>query len=155
MDTLTRSATRMPKCTFCSLAPLCFCDPPPSQNIENHTHVARPRILSAGRHLLHPGVRTDSIYTLREGSARSYELTHNGDERTIEYYLPGEPIAVDGFALLSRNYHVVALEQVAYCELPLSRLKPLLMSTPDTSIALIRLLAASRCTFQPGRIPCR
>lgn len=101
----------------------------------------RHRILPAGRHLLHAGAGTDSLFALREGSARSYEVAHDGDERTIEYYLPGEPIIANGQAAVARNDHVVALEPVAYCELSLSQLKPMMTKHPDVSLALIGLLA--------------
>ena len=105
--------------------------------------VERGRKLSTGAGLFHTGMPMQALYVVRSGSAKSYSLTLDGEERVRGFHLPGEVIGLEGFAGGRHTCEVVALEPVQCCRLPLQRLEHLIETLPGLRREILRLLGQS------------
>ena len=105
--------------------------------------VERSRELTTGASLIHTGMPMQALYVVRNGSAKSYCLTADGDERVRGFYLPGEIVGLEGFGAGRHMCEVVALEPLRCCRIPIARLEHLMETLPGLRREIVRLLGQS------------
>jgi len=131
-------------CRGCALNRICL----PAQLSPDETRVLegaveRSRELAAGASLIHAGMPMQALYVVKNGSAKSYSLTANGDERVRGFHLPGEIVGLEGFGAGCHTCEVVALEPLRCCRIPLARLERLMETLPGFRREIVRLLGQS------------
>ncbi|MBW4053536.1 MAG: helix-turn-helix domain-containing protein [Proteobacteria bacterium] len=114
--------------------------------------VERGRELRAGARLIRAGARTDALYVVRGGSAKSCGLMSNGEEYVRAFHLPGEVAGLEGFACGRHTCEVVALEPMSYCRIPSGPLERMMATLPGLRRELMRLLGQSLEEAQRMRI---
>ncbi len=84
-------------------------------NSTFHTHK-----LSNGDHICHAGETLQAIYIVKSGMFKTFLITENGDERVINFYLPGEVIGVDAIADGKHLVSAMAVETSSLCAILVS-----------------------------------
>jgi CRP/FNR family transcriptional regulator, anaerobic regulatory protein len=105
--------------------------------------VERGRKLATSASLVRAGMPMQALYVIRSGSAKSYCLTTDGEERVRGFHLPGEVVGLEGFAEGRHLCEVVALEPVHCCRIPVQRLERLMETLPGLRREILRLLGKS------------
>lgn len=119
-------------CHSCRLNELCL---PLALNhaeiVQLDEIVQRNRPLKKGDHLYRQEDAFSSVYAVRSGSFKSYNLSSNGQSRVTGFFLPGEIVGMDGIATSQFTNSTVALEHASICEIPFTQLKKLSRDLPN------------------------
>lgn len=129
-------------CTDCSLSELCL---PRSLGVNElellDNTVLRKKPLQPGDQLFSSGLVGKSLYAVRSGAFKTYEISANGDEQILGFHLPGELI---GFDALADNYHhctASALITSSACEIPLNKIQNLCGQLPGLQRQMMRIVS--------------
>lgn len=129
-------------CRDCSLATMCL---PLSLHDEEMDKlddiVKRGRPLKKGQTLFRQGDAFQSLYAVRSGSIKTYNLSDTGEEQITGFHLASELIGLS--AMDGERYPVtaVALETTSVCEIPFERLDELAAVMPQLRKQLMRLMS--------------
>jgi len=104
------------------------------------------RLLHKGEHLVLDGQRMRSLYVVRDGSLKTYDLSSDGDALITGFYFPGEVIGIDALHGEKHNGHVMALESTRYCEIPVKHFNRLQKKRAELQHLTQRLLCESILT---------
>ncbi|NYS41399.1 cyclic nucleotide-binding domain-containing protein, partial [Pseudomonas syringae pv. actinidiae] len=84
-------------CKDCSLAPLCL---PLSLNTEDMDSldqiVKRGRPLKKGEFLFRQGDTFESVYAVRSGALKTFNISDSGEEQLTGFHLPSELVGLSG-----------------------------------------------------------
>lgn len=80
-----------------------------------HTHK-----LSTAEHICHTGETLQALYIVKSGMFKTYLITECGDERVINFYLPGEVIGIDAIADGKHLVSAMAVETSTLCAILVS-----------------------------------
>jgi CRP/FNR family transcriptional regulator, anaerobic regulatory protein len=131
-------------CSNCALRRICLpSHMPPSEVRILESAVERRRELASGASLVRAGQPMQGLYVVRDGSAKSYDITPDGDVRVRGFHLPGEVVGLEAFAQQCHLCEVVALEPMRYCRIPVQRLEQLMEQLPSLRREILRLLSQS------------
>jgi CRP/FNR family transcriptional regulator len=142
-DSHRRFGTEL-SCKSCALNRICL----PAHLSPHEAHildgaVERRRELPAGASLIQAGARMEALYVVRSGSAKTFCVTVDGEERVRGFHLPGEVVGLEAFAEGRHECGVVALEPLSYCRIPLQRFERLMETLPGLRREILRLLGQS------------
>lgn len=86
--------------------------------------------LPVGATLYHPGDRSESIYTLREGLVKLVTYLVDGTVRVVRIIKKGDVVGLE--ALDGKNYfhHAIVLEDASFCRIPVSQIETLNEHSP-------------------------
>ncbi|HEC11891.1 MAG TPA: fumarate/nitrate reduction transcriptional regulator Fnr [Acidiferrobacteraceae bacterium] len=128
-------------CTDCSLSELCLPRGLNEGELEKlDNRVLRKKPIQPGDQLFGNGLPGKSLYAVRSGAFKTYELSTNGDEQILGFHLPGELI---GFDALADNYHhctATALVTSSACEIPLEQIQSLCNQLPGLQHQMMRII---------------
>ena len=129
-------------CSRCSLAELCLPDH------MDHAEVARMEQLverlkpnRAGQYLFRAGDKFEEIFAIRSGCYKSFLIDENGEEKVIDFHLPGEIV---GFDAIHGGTHVstcVALDSGAVCTLKFNAVSDLARQLPALQSRLFDIMS--------------
>ncbi|MCL4118348.1 UNVERIFIED_CONTAM: hypothetical protein GTU68_008605 [Idotea baltica] len=129
-------------CQDCSLLPLCL---PLSLNVNGVSAldeiVKRSHPIGKSEFLFRQGDQFNSIFAVRSGSLKSFNLNNMGEEQITGFHLPGELVGlsgVDGEMYLSSSQ---ALETTSICEIPFNKLDELAVKLPQLRRQLMRVMS--------------
>lgn len=129
-------------CNNCSLQQLCI---PVGLEGDDFTKlesiVGHSRPLPRGKHIYLPEDRFTSLYAIRSGSVKTYNVASDGTEYVTGFYLPGEIIGLDAVATGVHPCGARTLETTSLCELPYDRLEDLSAVIPGVSKQLLRIMS--------------
>jgi CRP/FNR family transcriptional regulator len=122
---------RLNCCTTCTLHDICIpagLDPGEMQQldqmIDQHRRVGRDRIL----YRMNDPFTT--LYAIRFGQFKTYQLTADGVEQITGFHMAGEFLGLDAISKDRHPCYASALEDSEVCELPFSRLEHLFPGIP-------------------------
>lgn len=128
-------------CEDCSLRELCLPLGLSETDIEAMGRVVKlTRKLKKGEFLYRVGESMRSLYAIKQGSAKTCEISVAGEIQITGFHLAGELVGLDG---ISSGYHhcdAVALEKTEVCELPFGELEALAHEIPGLQHQMFRLL---------------
>jgi CRP/FNR family transcriptional regulator, anaerobic regulatory protein len=107
-------------CLHCATYRVCpaasLADELPNTHFEKafNTHT-----LGTGEHICHAGQVIQAVYVVKSGMFKTYLVTECGDERVINFYLPGEVIGVDALADGKHLVAAMAIEMSTICAIPI------------------------------------
>jgi CRP/FNR family transcriptional regulator len=131
-------------CRNCALNRICLPAQMPAHEVRIlENAVERRRELRAGASLIREGQRMLGLFVIRDGSAKSYSTSADGDERVRGFHLPGEIVGLEAFARERHLCGVVALEPVRYCRISAQQLQLLMDQLPSLRREIVRLLSQS------------
>lgn len=87
--------------------------------------VKRKKPLHRGQFLFESGDSFTSLYIVRSGALKVFNLDDSGDEQVLGFYFPGDLVGLD--AIHSNQYvnYAIALDTTAICEIPYSSFEQL------------------------------
>lgn len=133
---------RREACSNCAL--FCMCFPESADNGSRIDELKlRHKPISRGEHLALDGERMRSLYVVRRGAMKAYELTSDGDTMVTGFYFPGEVIGLESLFSETHKGHVVALQDTCYCEIPLKTFKRLQKKSSELQSLTQELLCQS------------
>lgn len=129
-------------CTSCSLNALCLpvtLSPPETDEVDKILKRARP--FRKNQMIYSPGSHFVSIFAVRAGSVKVYNIAPSGDEHVLGFYFPGEIFGLSG---IDGGHHVSfakTMETTALCEIPFDKLELLATELPNLQGRIYRLLS--------------
>jgi len=94
-----------------------------------------------GKHIFRQGDRFNSIYALRSGSLKTYQLAASGAVQVTGFHLPGDLV---GFDAISGGRHpsgAETLDTTTVCELPFREVEHLSIDLPALQHQVFRLMS--------------
>ncbi|WP_057449848.1 MULTISPECIES: fumarate/nitrate reduction transcriptional regulator Fnr [Pseudomonas syringae group] len=129
-------------CKDCSLAPLCL---PLSLNTEDmdcfDQIVKRGRPLKKGEFLFRQGDTFESVYAVRSGALKTFNISDSGEEQLTGFHLPSELVGMSGMDAEAYPVSAQALETTSVCEIPFERLDELSVRLPQLRRQLMRVMS--------------
>jgi CRP/FNR family transcriptional regulator len=129
-------------CQSCGLNSLCLpVTLSASETEEVDQILKRSRPYRKNQMIYSPGENFVSIFAVRAGSVKVYNIDSSGDEHVIGFYFPGE---IFGLNAIDEGHHVSfakTLETTALCEIPFSKLESIAEELPNLQTRIYRLLS--------------
>lgn len=145
---LTEYRQRRRACSNCALHCLCF--PPSLYDGRRHLEELnlRQRWIKQGDHLFLSGQRLRSLFVVRVGSVKCYDLSLDGDTMVMGFRFPGELVGLNALDVGVHAGYVIGLEDTYYCEIPLSTLHRLQNSRLELRQLVTQLLCRVLADFR-------
>jgi len=113
-------------CQGCALSTLCLdsslADSSVGREPEFLQLVRQGKPIAKGRHVFRQGDAFKSLYVVRAGALKAYNVSSSGIEQVVGFYLPGDIVGFDGLVEERHHSSLIALDTAALCELPFSEL---------------------------------
>ncbi len=103
--------------------------------------VKRNRVLHKGEHVFHMGDPFTSVFAVRSGCVKTYQVMDNGDEQVNGFYFPGEVMGLDGLSNQTYASSAVALEVTSVCEIPFAKFRQLTQQLPELQMHFMQLMS--------------
>lgn len=137
------------QCQNCSLSALCLPIALADEDVNRLDQIIeRKRPLKKGELLFHQGEEFDSVFAVRTGTLKTFNITNSGEEQITGFYCPSELVGLSG---IDDNHYPVsakALETTTVCEIPFSHLEQLSSQIPSLKHQLFRLMSRKICDDQ-------
>jgi CRP/FNR family transcriptional regulator len=129
-------------CQDCSLHQLCLPVGIDSTDLaELDRIIKRRRPIQRGDHLFVASDKFHSIYAVRSGSIKTYNLTEDGREQVTGFFLPGEIVGLDAIGEAVHTCSARALETTSVCEIPFEELERVGERIPALTHQLLRIMS--------------
>jgi len=129
-------------CQVCSMRDLCL--PIGLSHDElgdlDEIIIHRPA-LRRGDRLFRQGQPLVGLFAVRSGSVKNYVASEDGQEKVINFSLPGELLGLEAISVGVHRCDAVALETTSVCEIPFERLDEVAGRIPSLRRQLLRLLS--------------
>lgn len=137
------------QCQNCSLAALCLPIALADEDVNRLDQIIeRKRPLKKGELLFHQGEEFDSVFAVRTGTLKTYNITNSGEEQITGFYCPSELVGLSGIDNNRYPASAKALETTTVCEIPFSHLEQLSTQIPSLKHQLFRLMSRKICDDQ-------
>lgn len=137
------------QCQNCSLAALCLPIALADEDVNRLDQIIeRKRPLKKGELLFHQGEEFDSVFAVRTGTLKTFNITNSGEEQITGFYCPSELVGLSG---IDTNHYPVsakALETTTVCEIPFAHLEQLSAQIPSLKHQLFRVMSRKICDDQ-------
>lgn len=134
-------------CSTCSLRELCLpLGVDPSDLARLDATITRRQHVRAGQHLYRMQGAFESLYAVRSGFFKTYEITGAGNEQINGFHMPGEILGLDAISGERHGCNAVALEDCEVCLIPFDQLETLLQDIPSLMRQFHRLMSREIAT---------
>lgn len=118
-------------CSGCRLHPLCLSAGLSHAELEQLGQVVNVHhTLRRGEYLYRAGQSFSSLYVLRRGFFKMYDLSEDGREKIVGLYMPGALLEMGAISTGHYNYSAIAVEDSDLCAIPFNRLEELFRRVP-------------------------
>ncbi|MBI2779468.1 MAG: fumarate/nitrate reduction transcriptional regulator Fnr [Gammaproteobacteria bacterium] len=129
-------------CSTCSLYELCLPLGLKQDDVDSLDQIVNSRRkYRRGEHLYRAGDPFHSLFVIKSGFFKVFDLDAEGQEKTTGFYMAGELLGIEAINANRFNYNAVALEDCAVCEIPFRDLEKLSITIPALSHQLHRLMS--------------
>jgi CRP/FNR family transcriptional regulator, anaerobic regulatory protein len=129
-------------CQQCGLNALCLPHSLTDDEMgEVDEAVKRGKPIQRGQNLFETGTAFSSIYAVRSGAIKAYNIDENGEEQVIGFFLPGELLGLDAIDSQQHPSSAKALETSAVCEIPFNQIESLSTTIHNLQSHMYRLLS--------------
>ena len=129
-------------CNNCQLGNICLPLALESDDIDKLDDIIqRGKPLQKDEHLYRSSDSFTSVYAVRSGVLKAYQVTDDGREQVTGFYFPGEVLGLDGISQNIYTCSAKALETAAVCEIPFERLEELSSKIPDLQRHFFQLMS--------------
>ena len=130
------------QCQNCSLSALCLPIALADEDINKLDQIIeRKRPLKKGDILFHQGQAFDSVFAVRSGTLKTFNITASGEEQITGFYCPSELVGLSGIDSNTYPITAKALETTTVCEIPFSHLENLSSQIPSLKPQLFRVMS--------------
>lgn len=128
-------------CHDCHINSVCLNQSLSDNTMDSLQTIARhPKPVRKGKHIYRRNDDFSSIFIVRSGSIKLYQLDQEGEEHITGFYLPGELFGMDG---MLKGHHICsaeALDTTSICEIPFTKLENSFLTDPDLQRVLVKAL---------------
>ncbi|MBJ7538230.1 fumarate/nitrate reduction transcriptional regulator Fnr [Marinomonas transparens] len=136
------TSTLTSQCQSCSLSALCLPIALADEDINRLDQIIeRKKPLKKGEVLFRQGQSFDSVYAVRTGTLKTFNITSSGEEQITGFYCPSELLGLSG---IDGNVYPVsakALETTTVCEIPFSHLEDLSAQIPSLKHQIFKVMS--------------
>ena len=129
-------------CSLCSLRELCL---PIGLNADELNQldqlVGTRKILKRKEYAFRMNVPFRSLYAIRRGFFKTYDLQEDGSEQITGFQMAGELIGMDAISTDRHTCNAVALEDSELCEIPFAQLEELIRQIPTLQNQFHKLMS--------------
>jgi CRP/FNR family transcriptional regulator, anaerobic regulatory protein len=130
LPTVTADALRA-RCATCSMHELCLPMGLGSDDMERLDQIiGRRRKVARGNTLFRIGDPFVSLYAIRLGHFKTYQVNPDGAEQITGFQMAGELLGMDAISTDRHHCDSIALEDSEVCEIPFASLQQLLADMP-------------------------
>lgn len=137
------------QCKNCSLSALCLPIALEDEDVSRLDQIIeRKKTLKKGDVLFQQGESFDSVYAVRTGTLKTFNITDSGEEQITGFYCPSELLGLSG---IDQNVYPIsakALEMTTVCEIPFDRLEELSNKIPTLKHQLFKIMSRKICDDQ-------
>jgi len=129
-------------CVHCRLRRNCFPVSLSGDEIEQlDSIISREIVLQPNQLFFRHGNKFESLYIVRTGALKAYNITPAGKEKIIGSHFPGQLLGLNGIFSDTYASSAVALETSTVCEIPYLALETLCAGNPRLQRLLFTLLS--------------
>ncbi|WP_319557825.1 fumarate/nitrate reduction transcriptional regulator Fnr [Thiomicrorhabdus sp.] len=129
-------------CGNCGLQKICFPTGLVKSDVDRlDTIVDRKPALKKGQHLYQVGDKFQSLFAIRAGVVKLYEITDSGEEVIHGFYLPGDVLGMDGVENKTHQFSASALDSLSICSLPFDQLNDLSLQVPNLHNQILKVMS--------------
>lgn len=129
-------------CSQCSLRELCLPVGLESADLMRlDAAIDRRQRIQAGQHLYRVRDRFESLYAVRNGFFKTYEINNDGHEQVNGFHMTGEIMGLDAISADNHTCNAIALENCEVCIIPFQRLEDLAHDIPSLMRQFHRLMS--------------
>ncbi|KZN13199.1 fumarate/nitrate reduction transcriptional regulator Fnr [Marinomonas sp. TW1] len=130
------------QCQNCSLSALCLPIALADEDINRLDQIIeRKKPLKKGEFLFRQGDHFDSLYAVRSGTLKTYNITSLGEEQITGFYCPSELLGLSGIDSSAYPVSAKALETTTVCEIPFSHLEELSTKIPSLKHQIFKIMS--------------
>lgn len=139
---MNKKADNNLSCLKCGFAPFCSLDKgnPRWLNQINST-VKQEHVLKAKQALYFPQNRFHSLYAIKSGNLKTFEVDSEGNELIRGFYFPGEILGFEAIASGTYLFSATALSESLVCEIPYHHFMELLNSNTTLQKQVLYLIS--------------
>ncbi|MFD1383971.1 fumarate/nitrate reduction transcriptional regulator Fnr [Rhodanobacter aciditrophus] len=137
------------QCQNCSLSALCLPIALADEDVNRLDQIIeRKRPLKKGELLFRQGQEFDSVFAVRTGTLKTFNITNTGEEQITGFYCPSELLGLSGIDNNTYPVSAKALETTTVCEIPFAHLEQLTAQIPSLKHQIFRLMSRKICDDQ-------
>lgn len=130
------------QCQNCSLSALCLPIALADEDVNRLDQIIeRKRPLKKGEILFHQGQAFNSVYAVRTGTLKTFNITSSGEEQITGFYCPSELVGLSGIDTNTYPISAKALETTTVCEIPFSHLENLSSQIPSLKHQMFKVMS--------------
>ncbi|SBS33922.1 Transcriptional activator protein Anr [Marinomonas spartinae] len=130
------------QCQNCSLSALCLPIALADEDINRLDQIIeRKRPLKKGEVLFHQGQPFNSVFAVRTGTLKTFNITSSGEEQITGFYCPSELVGLSGIDDNTYPISAKALETTTVCEIPFSHLENLSSQIPSLKHQVFKVMS--------------
>lgn len=129
-------------CDECGLARTCIWSalgPEEHERLIAILHI-RERI-RRGQQIFRTGEPLRALYILRSGSVKTWNVTEDGEERIIRFFMPGEVLGLGAINSGHYDCYATTLDNCSLCEVPFNQFQRLAEDIPGLNRQLLRMMS--------------
>lgn len=131
-----------PDCGQCPLQRSCIWTELARDAHARLLEILRLRTLSQrGRPLFRVGDPLKALYILRSGSMKTWNVTEEGEDHIIRFYMPGDVLGLGAISSGSYDCNATTLDTCSVCEIPYNRFQHLAEDLPALNQQLLRMMS--------------
>ncbi|MCZ2720310.1 fumarate/nitrate reduction transcriptional regulator Fnr [Marinomonas sp. 15G1-11] len=137
------------QCQSCSLSALCLPISLADEDVNRLDQIIeRKKPLKKGEVLFHQGEEFSSVYAVRTGTLKTFNITNSGEEQITGFYCPSELVGLSGIDSNTYPVSAKALETTSVCEIPFSHLESLSSQIPSLKHQIFKVMSRKICDDQ-------
>ncbi|WP_191603256.1 fumarate/nitrate reduction transcriptional regulator Fnr [Marinomonas algicola] len=137
------------QCQNCSLSALCLPISLADEDVNRLDQIIeRKKPLKKGDVLFQQGEAFSSVYAVRTGTLKTFNITNSGEEQITGFYCPSELVGLSGIDSNTYPVSAKALETTSVCEIPFSHLESLSSQIPSLKHQIFKVMSRKICDDQ-------
>lgn len=129
-------------CADCGLAKTCLWSNLPGEDRRRLLKIIHPRDVVHDRQSLYrAGEPIRALYILRSGTVKAWNVSEDGEEHIIRFYMPGEVLGLGAISMGYYDCHATSLDTSSVCEIPFGQFQKAAEETPSLNQQLLRMMS--------------
>ncbi|WP_133137498.1 Crp/Fnr family transcriptional regulator [Legionella rowbothamii] len=134
-------------CSYCGFSPFCTLEEPKSRWVNQvNAAVSQQHVLKKKQFLYFPQTTFHSLYAIKSGCLKTYEVDRDGNELLRGFYFAGEILGFEAIARGNYLYSAAALSDALVCEIPYTHFLELLRSHSSLQKQILYLISQQLAT---------
>lgn len=139
---MSEKVNHIQPCSNCGFFPFCTLDPgSPHWLNQISSAVKQQHVLKTRQALYFPQTSFHSLYAIKSGNLKTFEVDRDGNELIRGFYFAGEILGFEAIASGTYLFSAIALSETIVCEIPYNHFIELLNSNPSLQKQILYLIS--------------